>query len=147
MAITLAAFLLRSVFYYIITYLGHRFGILVEADIREDLYRHFQLLDFDFYDKNRTGKLMNRLTGDLFEITELAHHGPEDLLISIATNHRRAYRHVYRRMEVSADGAYNGACLCCNCDDLPKKHGWILPAKLSREWQISTLTLNLPFPE
>ena len=70
MAITLAAFLLRSVFYYIITYLGHRFGILVEADIREDLYRHFQLLDFDFYDKNRT---------------ELAHHGPEDLLISIAT--------------------------------------------------------------
>lgn len=85
MAITLAAFLLRSVFYYIITYLGHRFGILVEADIREDLYRHFQLLDFDFYDKNRTGKLMNRLTGDLFEITELAHHGPEDLLISIAT--------------------------------------------------------------
>ena len=85
MAITLAAFLLRAIFNYIITYLGHRFGILVEADIREDLYRHFQMLDFDFYDRNRTGKLMNRLTGDLFEITELAHHGPEDLLISIAT--------------------------------------------------------------
>ncbi len=85
MIITLIAFLLRSVFYYVITYLGHRFGILVEADIREDLYRHFQILDFDFYDRNRTGKLMNRLTGDLFEITELAHHGPEDLLISIVT--------------------------------------------------------------
>ena len=57
----------------------------MEADIREDLYRHFQVLDFDFYDRNRTGKLMNRLTGDLFEITELAHHGPEDMLISIVT--------------------------------------------------------------
>ena len=85
MTITLIAFLLRSIFYYVITYLGHRFGILVEADIREDLYRHFQVLDFDFYDRNRTGKLMNRLTGDLFEITELAHHGPEDMLISIVT--------------------------------------------------------------
>lgn len=85
MAITMIAFGLRSVFYYIITYLGHTFGIRVEADIREDLYRHFQILDFDFFDKNRTGKLMNRLTGDLFEITELAHHGPEDLLISAVT--------------------------------------------------------------
>lgn len=85
MAIMAAAFVLRSVFYYVITYLGHRFGIYVEADIREDLYQHFQVLDFEFFDRNRTGKLMNRLTGDLFEITELAHHGPEDLLISIAT--------------------------------------------------------------
>ncbi len=85
MAIMAAAFVLRSAFYYVITYLGHRFGIYVEADIREDLYQHFQALDFEFFDRNRTGKLMNRLTGDLFEITELAHHGPEDLLISIAT--------------------------------------------------------------
>ncbi|MBQ9960379.1 MAG: ABC transporter ATP-binding protein [Firmicutes bacterium] len=85
MAIMLIAFALRAIFYYLITYIGHTFGIRVEADIREDLYKHFQVLDFDFYDKNRTGKLMNRLTGDLFEITELAHHGPEDLLISIAT--------------------------------------------------------------
>ncbi len=85
MAIMAAAFVLRSAFYYVITYLGHRFGIYVEADIREDLYQHFQTLDFEFFDRNRTGKLMNRLTGDLFEITELAHHGPEDLLISIAT--------------------------------------------------------------
>lgn len=85
MAIMAAAFVLRSVFYYVITYLGHRFGIYVEADIREDLYQHFQALDFEFFDRNRTGKLMNRLTGDLFDITELAHHGPEDLLISIAT--------------------------------------------------------------
>ena len=85
MAIMAVAFVLRSIFYYIITFLGHRFGIYVEADIREDLYQHFQALDFEFFDKNRTGKLMNRLTGDLFEITELAHHGPEDMLISAAT--------------------------------------------------------------
>ena len=85
MAACVAAFLLRAVFNYIITYLGHTFGVLVEADIRNDLYRHFQELEFDFFDRNRTGKLMNRLTGDLFEITELAHHGPEDLLISAVT--------------------------------------------------------------
>ncbi len=85
MAIMTGAFLLRSVFNFIITYLGHTFGVRVEADIRTDLYRHFQELEFDFYDRNRTGKLMSRLTGELFEITELAHHGPEDLLISGAT--------------------------------------------------------------
>ncbi len=85
MLVVTAAFLLRAVLQYIITYFGHTFGIRVEADIREDLYRHFQELEFDFYDRNRTGVLMNRLTGDLFEITELAHHGPEDLLISAVT--------------------------------------------------------------
>lgn len=85
MAIVTAAFVLRAGMNFIITYWGHQFGIRVEADIRQDLYLHFQELDFDFFDKNRTGKLMNRLTGDLFEITELAHHGPEDLLISFIT--------------------------------------------------------------
>ena len=85
MAIVSAAFIVRALLNYIITYWGHTFGIRVEADIREDLYRHLQRLDFDFFDRNRTGKLMNRLTGDLFEITELAHHGPEDLLISAVT--------------------------------------------------------------
>lgn len=78
-------YLLRSLCYYIMTYWGHTFGIRVEADIRAALFTHLQELDFEFYDKNRTGKLMNRLTGDLFEITELAHHGPEDLLISLLT--------------------------------------------------------------
>ncbi len=85
MGIVAAAFLLRSVMQFIITYLGHTFGIRVEADIREDLYGHMQELEYDFFDANRTGKLMSRLTGDLFEVTELAHHGPEDILISTAT--------------------------------------------------------------
>ena len=85
MAVAAAAFAVRAVLHYVITYLGHTFGIRVEADIRNDLYRHYQELEFDFFDQNRTGKLMNRLTGDLFEITELAHHGPEDLLISFVT--------------------------------------------------------------
>ncbi len=78
-------YILRSVCYYIMTYWGHTFGVRVEADIRADLFAHFQGLDFAFYDKNRTGKLMSRLTGDLFEITELSHHGPEDLVISVLT--------------------------------------------------------------
>ena len=57
----------------------------MEADIRRDLFRHMQELSFDYYDRNRTGQLMSRLTADLFDITELAHHGPEDIFISGVT--------------------------------------------------------------
>lgn len=78
-------YLLRAVCFFIMTYIGHTFGVHVETDIRRDLFRHIQALDFDFYDQNRTGQLMSRLTGDLFEITELSHHGPEDLVISTLT--------------------------------------------------------------
>lgn len=85
MIIVALAFALRAVLYYIVTYWGHTFGIRVEADIRRDLFRHMQTLGFDFYDRNRTGQLMSRLTTDLFELTELAHHGPEDLAISFIT--------------------------------------------------------------
>ncbi len=80
-----AAYVLRAILYYVICYWGHTFGIRVEADIRRDLFRHMQTLGYDFYDRNRTGQLMSRLTTDLFEITELAHHGPEDLVISLLT--------------------------------------------------------------
>ena len=85
MAAVVASYLLRSFLNYIVTYFGHTFGIRVEADIRRDLFSHMQELSFDFYDRNRTGKLMARLTSDLFELTELAHHGPEDLLTSVLT--------------------------------------------------------------
>ena len=85
MAIVFAAFALRAVLTYIICYWGHTFGILVEADIRRDLFHHMQELSFDYYDRNRTGQLMSRLTADLFDITELAHHGPEDIFISGVT--------------------------------------------------------------
>ena len=85
MAVVVAAYLLRSGLYFVVAYWGHTFGIRVEADIRRDLYHHMQELGFDFYDRNRTGQLMSRLTSDLFEVTELAHHGPEDLFISLVT--------------------------------------------------------------
>ena len=85
MAVVVAAYLLRSGLYFVVAYWGHTFGIRVEADIRRDLYHHIQELGFDFYDRNRTGQLMSRLTSDLFELTELAHHGPEDLFISLVT--------------------------------------------------------------
>ena len=85
MGVVLAAFALRAVLTYVICYWGHTFGILVEADIRRDLFRHMQELSFDYFDRNRTGQLMSRLTADLFDITELAHHGPEDIFISGVT--------------------------------------------------------------
>lgn len=81
----IGCYVLRSVFLYIIAYIGHTFGIRVEADIRADLFKHMQSMSYDFYDRNRTGHLMSRLTADLFEVTELAHHGPEDLLTSTLT--------------------------------------------------------------
>ena len=81
-AVMIAAYLLRAGLQYIVCYWGHAFGVLVEADIRKDLFSHLQTLSFGFYDKNRTGHLM---TAELFDITELAHHGPEDLFISGVT--------------------------------------------------------------
>ena len=85
MAVVFAAYGLRAVLTYVIGYWGHTFGILVEADIRRDLFRHMQELSFGYFDHNRTGQLMSRLTADLFDITELAHHGPEDIFISAVT--------------------------------------------------------------
>lgn len=85
MAISALAFVLRAGMNYAITYWGHMFGVRVEADLRDDLFRHIQKMDFSFFDRNRTGTLMNRVTGDLFEITELSHHGPEDIFIALVT--------------------------------------------------------------
>ena len=84
-ALVVVCYVLRALLNYVVTYYGHTFGIRVEADIRADLFKHMQELSFDFYDRNRTGQLMSRLTSDLFELTELAHHGPEDLLTSSVT--------------------------------------------------------------
>ncbi|MEN6594509.1 MAG: ABC transporter ATP-binding protein [Clostridiaceae bacterium] len=81
----LLAYVVRALLLYVINYWGHRLGILMEADIRKDIFSHIQQLSFSFFDKVRTGKLMSRVTTDLFDITELAHHGPEDVLISITT--------------------------------------------------------------
>ena len=85
MAIFLVAYVLRALLQYVVCYWGHTFGIRVEADIRRDLFSHIQTLSFGFYDKNRTGHLMSRMTAELFDITELAHHGPEDLFTSLVT--------------------------------------------------------------
>ena len=85
MVAVVLSYVLRSFLNYIVAYFGHMFGVAVEADIRKDLFSHMQTLSFDFYDRNRTGQLMSRLTSDLFELTELAHHGPEDLITSVLT--------------------------------------------------------------
>lgn len=85
MGILVAAYLLKSVMYYIITVVGHKMGVRIEANMREDLFKHVQKLSFKYFDENRTGTTMSRLTSDLFEITELAHHGPENILICTLT--------------------------------------------------------------
>ncbi len=81
MAIMLLAYLIKAALYYVITVVGHRMGVLTESDMRQDLFNHMQELSFSFYDQNRTGVLLSRITSDLFDITELAHHGPENILI------------------------------------------------------------------
>ena len=85
MAILVAAYFLKSVLYYVITVVGHRMGVLTESDMRRDIFTHMQDLSCSFYDKNRTGVLMSRITSDLFEVTELSHHGPENLVICTLT--------------------------------------------------------------
>ena len=81
MAVLVLSYVLKSVLYYVITVLGHKMGVLTEADMRRDLFAHLQELSFSFYDHNRTGVLLSRVVSDLFEVTELAHHGPENVLI------------------------------------------------------------------
>ena len=85
MGIMILAFIFRAVLYYVITVVGHRMGVLVESDMRRDIFTHMQDLSCSFYDKNLTGVLMSRITSDLFEITELAHHGPENVVICMLT--------------------------------------------------------------
>ena len=85
MAALLAAYLLKAVFKYAVTVIGHRCGVLIEADMRQALFEHLQTMSFRFFDQNRTGVLMSRMTSDLFSITELAHHGPEYLLTAVVT--------------------------------------------------------------
>jgi len=78
-------YMLRAGMQYIVAYWGHMLGVRIEADMRGAIFSHIQKLSFNFYDHIRTGKLLSRVTNDLFEITELAHHGPEDVLISSLT--------------------------------------------------------------
>lgn len=81
--VLLALYILRYFCQKFITSWGHIMGARMEADMRRDLFTHLQELPFSFYDNSNTGKLMSRLTNDLFDISELAHHGPEDIFISI----------------------------------------------------------------
>lgn len=70
---------------YIVNFLGHRLGINIETDMRQELFYHVQKQSFRFFDNTKTGHIMSRITNDLFDIGELAHHGPEDFFIAIMT--------------------------------------------------------------
>lgn len=85
MAVVFCAYILRSVFTYIITYWGHTFGVRIETDFRRDLFQHIQELSYAYFDNARVGQLMSQLTSELFDITEFAHHAPEDIFISTVT--------------------------------------------------------------
>ncbi|MDW7670398.1 MAG: ABC transporter ATP-binding protein [Bacillota bacterium] len=81
----LVFFVIRSVLQYIVDYWGHVLGIRMEYHMRKDLFQHLQKLSFNYFDNTRTGHVMSRLVNDLNEISELAHHGPEDLFIAFVT--------------------------------------------------------------
>ena len=80
--ILLGIYLLRLALNYFIQYQGHMIGVKMQAKMRSDMFNHLQTLPYSFYDNNETGKIMSRLTNDLNDISELAHHGPENVLIS-----------------------------------------------------------------
>ena len=84
-AVLILAYLIKAILNYIIIVVGHGMGVLVEADMRKDVFTHIEELSFSYFDQNRTGVLLSRVTNDLFDITELAHHGPENLLICTLT--------------------------------------------------------------
>lgn len=83
--ILLMLYIVRMLLNYFIQYKGHEMGVQMQAQMRRDMFCHLQKLPFSFYDDHRTGKIMSRLTNDLFEVSELAHHGPENLIISSIT--------------------------------------------------------------
>ncbi len=83
--VVLVLYVIRLFLRYFVQYYGHLIGTGMQAKMRSDLFAHIQKLPFSFYDENETGKIMTRMTSDLFEVSELAHHGPENLLISTAT--------------------------------------------------------------
>lgn len=78
----LLLYVFRLLLRYFVQYYGHMIGVGMQAEMRRDLFRHLQRLPFSFYDENETGKIMTRMTSDLFDVSELAHHGPENLLVS-----------------------------------------------------------------
>lgn len=78
-------YILNSIFHFIVSYWGHMLGINIETDMRKEAFSHVQKLSFRYFDNNKTGHLVSRLTNDLMDIGELAHHGPEDLFIAVMT--------------------------------------------------------------
>jgi len=81
----LILYVISSTMHYVVTYFGHKLGINIETDMRNQLFSHVQRMSFRFFDKKKTGKLVSRMTNDLMDIGEIAHHGPEDLFIAIMT--------------------------------------------------------------
>lgn len=81
--VLLGIYLLKLGMNYIVAFFGHMVGVHIQADMRRDLFRHLEKLPFSYYDENKTGSIMSRLINDLFEVSELAHHGPEDLFLCI----------------------------------------------------------------
>ncbi|WP_020616569.1 ABC transporter ATP-binding protein [Paenibacillus daejeonensis] len=81
----LAIYVLNMVLNYVVTYWGHMLGINIETDMRRNLFSHIQKLSFRFFDNYKTGHLMGRMTNDLNDIGEVAHHGPEDVFIAVMT--------------------------------------------------------------
>ncbi|RXZ76706.1 ABC transporter ATP-binding protein [Paenibacillaceae bacterium] len=81
----LGIYALNTVLQYIVTYWGHMLGINIETDMRRNMFEHIQKLSFKFFDNNKTGHLVGRITNDLNDIGEVAHHGPEDVFIALMT--------------------------------------------------------------
>lgn len=78
-------YIVNTILQYIVVYYGHKLGVNIETDMRRELFGHLQKQSFEYYDNQKTGKVISRLTTDLFEISEVAHHGPEDVFITIMT--------------------------------------------------------------
>ncbi|MDE6667645.1 MAG: ABC transporter ATP-binding protein, partial [Clostridia bacterium] len=81
----LGLYIIKAGLNYFLQYWGHVVGVRMQADMRKELFSHLQKLPFSYFDNNKTGVIMSRMTNDLFEISELAHHGPEDVFLSIVT--------------------------------------------------------------
>ena len=83
--VLLGVYIIKCILNYVIQYWGHIVGVRIQADMRRDLFKKLQKLPFTYYDKNKTGYITSRMVNDLMDISELAHHGPEDVFLSVIT--------------------------------------------------------------
>lgn len=109
----LVAYIIQTACRYYVTYSGHMMGARMERDMRKELFDQYEKLSFSYYDQNNSGQMMSKLVSDLFDISELAHHGPENLFYIAYKDNRFVHFSVYDKPYACGSYAYSCGAYAC----------------------------------